>query len=170
LFCFYASQVQVAIDKRAVDTHLLIHIAGGRALRAVAERILGDALWKVFDDPQWSYQEVLLDARLSLLSSPRHAHLGRPRGRCANRCCDTEGLENRRVGSHHSVVQTGSTVLRLFSQTAVLMGVLRGQRDGLLLSLLSFPGEAVTYLNISFDGVSVEVSVIVHDPPPLTLA
>lgn len=48
-----------------------------------------------------------------------------------------------------AVVQTGSTFLRLFSQTAVLMGVLRDQEDGYLLSVLSFAGHAVTYFNIS---------------------
>ena len=51
-----------------------------------------------------------------------------------------------------AVVQTGSTFLRLFSQTAVLMSVLREQREGFLLSLLSFASDAVTFFDISFDG------------------
>jgi hypothetical protein len=51
-----------------------------------------------------------------------------------------------------SLVQTGSTFVRLFSQTVVLMGVLREQRDGLLLSLLSFASDAFTCLNLTFAG------------------
>ena len=51
-----------------------------------------------------------------------------------------------------AVVQTGSTFLRLFAQTAVLMGVLRDQKDGILLSVLSFVSHVVTYFNISLDG------------------
>ena len=46
------------------------------------------------------------------------------------------------------LVGTGTTFVRLFSQTAVLMGVLREQRDGFLLSLLSFAGD-LTYLNLT---------------------
>ena len=47
------------------------------------------------------------------------------------------------------IVQTGSILVRLFSQTAVLMGALRDQRDGVLLSLLSFASDAFTFFNIS---------------------
>ena len=50
------------------------------------------------------------------------------------------------------LVQTGSTFVRLFSQTAVLIGVLREQRDGLLLSLLSFASDAFTCLDFTFTG------------------
>jgi len=49
-----------------------------------------------------------------------------------------------------SLVQTASTFVRLFSQTAVLMGILREQRDGLLLSLLSFAGDTFIFLNFAF--------------------
>jgi len=51
-----------------------------------------------------------------------------------------------------SLVQTGSTILRLFSQSAVLMGVLRDQRDGYLLSLLSMASEAFAIFNLSYGG------------------
>jgi hypothetical protein len=51
-----------------------------------------------------------------------------------------------------AVVLTGSTFLRLFSQTAVLIGVLREQRDGYLLALISFAGDAITCFNFTFDG------------------
>ena len=45
--CVVASQVQVVVDKRAVDTDFLTKIAGGRVLCAVAEQILDTASEKV---------------------------------------------------------------------------------------------------------------------------
>lgn len=51
-----------------------------------------------------------------------------------------------------SLVQTGSTFVRLFSQTAVLMGVLREQGDGLLLSLLSLASNALTFFDFTLTG------------------
>jgi hypothetical protein len=149
---FDASQVQVAVDKRTVDTHLLIQIAGGRVFCAAAEHILDDVLWKV---------STALNGRIRRFYSTHIFHsLAR---------LDTPTWDDPVVAAQidavipkdsktiawaaiTAVVQTGSTFLRLFSQTAVLMGVLRGQRDGFLLSLLSFAGEAVTYFNISLGG------------------
>lgn len=46
-------------------------------------------------------------------------------------------------------VDTASAVLRLFSQSVVLFGVLRGQKDGLLFALLAFAGEFMYYLSYS---------------------
>jgi hypothetical protein len=152
LFCFDASQVEVAVDKRTVDTHLLIHIAGGRALCAVAEHILDDALWKV---------STALNGRIRRFYSTRVfrslARLDTPTWDDPVVAAQIDAVipkDSKTVAwaAITAVVQTGSTVLRLFSQTFVLMGVLRGQRDGMLLCLLSFAGEAVTYFNISFDG------------------
>ena len=135
-----------------MDTHLLIKIACGRALCAAAEHILDHALWKV---------STGLNGRIRRLYS---THIFRSLARL-----DTPTWDDPVVAAQidavipkdtktvawaaiTAVVQTGSTFLRLFSQTAVLMGVLRGQKDGFLLSLVSFAGEAVTYFSISFDG------------------
>ena len=46
-------------------------------------------------------------------------------------------------------VNTASAVLRMFSQSAVLFGVLRGQKDGLLFALLTFASEFMYYLSYS---------------------
>lgn len=135
-----------------MDTHLLVQIACARALCAAVEHFLDDALWKV---------STALNGRIRRLYS---THIFRSLARL-----DTPTWDDPVVAAQidavipkdsqtvawaaiTAIAQTGSTFLRLFSQTAVLMGVLRGQRDGFLLSLLSFAGEAVTYFNISFDG------------------
>jgi hypothetical protein len=149
---FVAPQVQVAVDKRTVDAHLLIQIAVGRTLCAVAEHILDAVLWKV---------STALNGRIRRFYS---THIFRSLARLDTPTWDDPVVaaqidavlpkDSKTVAwaAITAVVQTGSTFLRLFSQTAVLMGVLRGQRDGFLLSLLSFAGEAVTYFNISFEG------------------
>lgn len=48
-----------------------------------------------------------------------------------------------------NMIQTGSTLLQLFSQTAVLYNVLRVQSDGLLLCLLSFASDAMSLFSFS---------------------
>ena len=55
-------------------------------------------------------------------------------------------------GAIKILVEIGSTFVKLFSQTAVLVDVLHEQRDGLLLSLISFAGGAVTYFRFKFSG------------------
>ena len=146
------SQVQVAVDKRTVDTHLLVQIAGGRVLCAAAEHLLDDALWRV---------STALNGRIKRFYT---THIFRSMARL-----DVPTSEDPVVASHieavlprdsttiawaaiTAIVQTGSTFLRLFSQTAVLMGVLREQKGGFMISMLSFASDAVTYLNISLDG------------------
>jgi hypothetical protein len=46
-------------------------------------------------------------------------------------------------------VNTASAVLRMLSQSAVLFGVLRGQKDGLLFALLTLASEFLYYLSYS---------------------
>jgi len=146
------SQVQVAVDKRTVDTHLLVQIAGGRALCAAAEYLLDDALWKL---------STALNGRIRRFYSTHIFHslirLDMPTwdDPVVSAHIDSvlpKGSTTIAWAAIMAVVQTGSTFLRLFSQTAVLMGVLRGQREGYLLSLLSFAGDAVTFFDLSFDG------------------
>jgi hypothetical protein len=48
-----------------------------------------------------------------------------------------------------TLVDTGSAFLRVLSQTAVMFGVLRGQKDGLLLALSSFSSDLLTYFDMS---------------------
>ena len=151
-FHFVLSQVQVAVDKRTVDTNLLIKIAGGRALCAAAEHLLDDASWRV---------STALNGRIKRFYSP---HIFRSMARLDVPTWDDPVVASRieavlprdstniAWAAITAIVQTGSTFLSFFSQTAVLMGVLRGQKDGFLLSMLSFASDAVTFFNISLDG------------------
>ena len=52
-------------------------------------------------------------------------------------------------GAITTLVDTVSAFLRMFSQTAILFSVLRGQRDGQLLALLSFVSDLVSYIDMS---------------------
>ena len=145
-------QVQVAVDKRAIDTDNLIRIAGGRVLCAAAEHILESALWKIsaalnlrirrfysthifhsvarLDVPTWD--DPVVSAQIEAVI---------PKGSNAIAWAAITGL-----------IHTGSTFVRLFSQTAVLMSVLWEQRDGLFLSLLSFASDAFTCLDLTQAG------------------
>jgi hypothetical protein len=135
-----------------VDTHFLTKIAGGRVFCAAAEQILESASWKV---------ATALNCRIRRFYSTHIFH-------CVSRL-DVPTWDDPVVAAQiedvvpkdsntiawaaiTSLVQTGSTFVRLFSQTAVLVGVLHEQRDGFLLALLSFAGGAVTYLNFTFSG------------------
>ena len=48
-----------------------------------------------------------------------------------------------------TTVDTVCAILRMFSQTAVLFGVLRGHKDGLLFAGLTFASNLVSYMNYS---------------------
>jgi hypothetical protein len=147
-----ALQVQAAVDKRAVDTHLLTQIAGGRVLCAAAEQILEAASWKV---------STALNGRIRQFYS---AHIFHSVARLDVPTWDDPVVSAQidavvpkdsntiAWAAITSLVQTGSTFVRLFSQTVVLVGVLQEQRDGILLSLLSFSGDAFTCLNLTFAG------------------
>jgi len=146
------SQVQVAVDKRAVDTDNIIRIAGGRVLCAAVEHILDAALWRV---------SIALNGRIMRFYS---AHIFRSVARLDVPTWDDpvvsaqiegiipKGSNTIAWAAITSLVQTGSTFVKLFSQTAVLMGVLWEQRDGLFLSLLTFASDAFTCFNLTLVG------------------
>ena len=147
-----ASQVQVAVDKRAVDTHLLTKIAGGRVLCAAAEQILETASWKVATALNWRirrFYSVHIFHSVARLDVPTWDDPV-----VAAQIEDVVPKDSNTIAwaAITGLVQTGSTIVRLFSQTAVLVGVMHEQRDGFLLSLLSFAGGAVTYFNFTFSG------------------
>lgn len=146
------SQVQVAVDKRTVDTDHLIRIAAGRVLCAAVEQILESASWKV---------STALNGRIKRFYSPHIFHsvarLDVPTWDEPVVSAQIEAVmpkDSKTIAwaAITSLVQTGSTFVRLFSQTVILMGILREQKDGLLLPLLSFASDAFTCLNFNFAG------------------
>ncbi|KAH8996475.1 HlyB/MsbA family ABC transporter [Lactarius hatsudake] len=146
--------VQSAVDNRTVDAHFLIQIAGGRVLCAVADHLLHYAGKKVssslngrikrfysahifhamarLDVPTWD--DPVVSAQIDALV---------PRG---ENTVPWVAIMN--------LVNTASTLLRMFSQTAVLFGVLREQSDGLLFCLLSFASDATSFFSFS-NGINV---------------
>jgi hypothetical protein len=143
-------QVQSAIDYRAVDTHFLFWVAGGRALCTAAEHALGYALAKV---------STAINERSHKLYSGR---IFRSMARL-----DVPTWDDPSVSSHFSthrprmpttetvawaaivaLVETGSAFLRMFSEAAVLFRVLWEQGDGSLLVLASVASEAVSFLTL----------------------
>ncbi|KAI0301013.1 HlyB/MsbA family ABC transporter, partial [Multifurca ochricompacta] len=141
--------VQAAVDKRAVDKRLLFQIAGGRVLCVAAEHLLYCAMRKLSN---------ILNGRIRRFYS---AHIFHAMARLDVPTWDDpavsaqidavvpKGRNTVAWVAITTLVQTGSTFLRLFSQTAVLIGVLRDQRDGLLLSLLSFTSDALSFFGLS---------------------
>ena len=146
----FGLQAQSAIDNRAVDTHFLFWVAGGRALCTAAEHVLSFASEKV---------TTALDARSRQLYSGR---IFRSMARL-----DVPTWDNPAVSSHisslspktrrrepdtvawaaiKSLVEAGSAFLRMFSEAAVLFHVLREHGDGSWLVLASVASEAVSFL------------------------
>jgi hypothetical protein len=135
-----------------VDAQFLFQIAGGQALCALAEYLLRYAGTKV---------AVSLNGRIRRFYSARIFHsmirLDVPTWDDPVVAAQIEELIPR--GEYAvpwvaimNLVHTGSTILRMFSQTAVLFGVLREQNDGLLLCLLSFASDATSFFSFT-DGV-----------------
>ncbi|KAH9048502.1 HlyB/MsbA family ABC transporter [Lactarius hengduanensis] len=139
--------VQSATDNRAVDAHVLFRVAGGRALCTAADHVLYYALAEV---------SASLEARSRLFYSRR---IFRSMARL-----DAPTWDNPAVSSHISALftksndsdavawtaittlaETGSAFLRIFSEAAVLFGVLQGQGDGSLLVLASLASDAVSF-------------------------
>ena len=142
--------MQSAIDKRTVDVRFLFWVAGGHALCTAAEQVLEYASWKLdtaiesrsrklywgrifrskarLDVPTWD--DPAVSSHISSLS---------PRTRMPER--DTVAWT-----AIKSLIEMGSTFLRMFSEAAVLFRVLREQGDGSLLVLVSVASEAVSFL------------------------
>ncbi|KAI9446635.1 HlyB/MsbA family ABC transporter [Lactarius indigo] len=139
--------VQSAIDSRVVDAHFLFWVAGGRALCTAADHVLGYTLTEV---------SASLEARSRLFYSKRifrsMARLDVPTwdnpavssqiGSLLPKLDDTDTVAWTAITT---LMETGSAFLSMFSEAAVLSGVLRGQGDGSLLVLVSLASDAVSF-------------------------
>ena len=145
----FGSQVQSAIDNRAVDAHFLFWAAGGRALCTAAEHGLRYASAKV---------SRAINARSRQLYSRRiyrsMARLDVPTWEDPAVASQIGALNPVRMPETDSVawaaimalVETGSAFLRMLSEAAVLFRVLWEQGDGSLLVLVSVVSEGVSLL------------------------
>jgi hypothetical protein len=132
-----------------VDAHFLVKIAGGRLLCAAAEQILETVSVKVSIALNWRirrFYSVHVFHSVARLDVPTWDD---PviAAQIQNALPDSEDSNSIAWTAIKSVVQTVTIFVRLFSQTAVLVSVLHEQRDGFLLSLLSFSGVAFTCLD-----------------------
>jgi hypothetical protein len=155
LIYLFGSQVQSAIDNRAVDTHFLFRVAGGRALCTAAEQFLEYASAKLNTSIEARSRKLYWGrifrsmARLDVPTwddSAVSSHISSLTPRTRMREPDTVAW-----AAIKSLMEAGSACLRMFSEAAVLFRVLREQGDGSLLVLASVTSEAVSFL--AFKGV-----------------
>ncbi|KAF9456687.1 P-loop containing nucleoside triphosphate hydrolase protein [Collybia nuda] len=131
--------VQTAVDERKVDKNILLQVAAGRFACSVLTRILRYGKQKI---------AIPLNSRIKHFYS---VHIFHAMARLDVPTFDDAAVQrqleqsfppdSRSSVAWDTVVMTlhiFSTVLQLGSQLSVLNGVLRGQRDGILLAVLSF--------------------------------
>lgn len=133
-----SEQVQTAVEQRSVDKQLLLHIAAGRFICSIIERLLR-----------------ICKARLAIPLNMRirqhySVHIFHAMARLDYPTWDDPSIRGQ-LESTHSNSRTSlawstvvlisriiSTTIQLLSQISVLFQVLKDQRDGPLLAILSF--------------------------------
>ena len=145
----FGLQVQSAIDNRTVDTNLLFRVAGGRALCAAAEQISSYALGNVTNSLNASSRQLYSGrifrsmARLDVPTWDDPAVSSQING-IQSQSRMMPNSDSVAWGAISTLVETGSAFLRMFSEAAVLVRVLREHGDGPLLVLVSLACEAVS--------------------------
>lgn len=132
-------KVQTAIDERKVNTNILFQIAAGRVACSLFTRLLRYCKNQV---------SVPLNSRIKQYYS---VHIFHAMARLDVPTFDDDAVQRQleqsfSPSSRSSIawdaivmtIQIYGTALQLISQVSVLAGVLRGQRDGFLLAILSF--------------------------------
>lgn len=136
-------KVEFAVDQRTVDTALLFQVAGGRVACTITARLLSHCIGRV---------QVPLNKRIKRYYS---THIFHAMARLDVPTFDDPAVQ-RQMESAWSATGRSSvcwdtvqmvmgmmgTLIRLLSQVSVLVAVLRDQRDGPLLAVLSF-GESI---------------------------
>lgn len=131
--------VETAIETRAVDTTVLIHVAVGRVACTVATRLLQYARSRIVIPINMSIKQFYAGhifhsmARLDVPTFEDSAVQRQLESAWASPWGTSVAWET--VQSSTNVVMT---VIRLLSQISVLFAVLREQQDGPLLAILSF--------------------------------
>ncbi|KAI0250331.1 hypothetical protein BJV78DRAFT_1219985 [Lactifluus subvellereus] len=137
----FVSQVQIAVEKHTVDTRSLFQVVGGRTFCAAAQHFLEYTSHKA---------SRTLNRRFKQLYSTHifHAMASARPGQINALFPNNRHPYSTAWGAIMPLVDTVSAFLRLFSQTAILFCVLREQRDGQLLALLSFASDLASYFDM----------------------
>lgn len=138
-----SSQVEIAVEQRVVDKNLLIRVAGGRVACTIASRVISHCQSQV---------QIPLNKRIKQYYS---THIFHSMARLDVPTFDDPAVQRQLESAWSTSGRSSvcwetvqmfsgviSTVIRLFSQVSVLVAVLHDQRDGALLTILSF-GESV---------------------------
>jgi hypothetical protein len=142
-------QVKSTVDKNAVDARSLLRAVYGRAICSVANYFLFYACYALSSALNRHSRQYYSNHAFHAM-----ARLDVPTWDDPAVASQINALFPR---SHNAVswaviltfVNTASAVLRMLSQSAVLFGVLRGQKDGLLFALLTLASEFLYYLSYS---------------------
>lgn len=136
---FDVTQVETAVEKRTVDKDVLLHVAAGRVACTVAERLLQYSKFHISHPLNLAIKQFYSThifhamARLDLPTFEDPA---------VRRQLESAWSTSWKSSVAWDTIQMTSSVLmttiRLLSQLSVLISVLRNQRDGTLLALLSF--------------------------------
>lgn len=148
-FVLIILQVKSTVDKDAFDTRFLLRVVCGRAFCSAAGHFLYYACYTL---------SSVLNRRSRLYYSSHVFH--------AVARLDLPTWDDPAVSSQITAlfppsqltvswaviltfVNTVSAVVRMCSQTVILFGVLRGQKDGFSFALLTFSSNLISYLNYS---------------------
>jgi hypothetical protein len=146
----FVLQVQTAVDTHTVDAHFLFQIAGGRVLCTAAQHLIDYATERASVSLNGCSRQVYLThifhatVRLDVPTwdDPTvSAHI--------NALYSTRSPRTPVWEAITTFMDIGSAFLRVLSQTAVLVDALREQNDGLLLALLSFSSDMMSYMDMS---------------------
>lgn len=136
-------QVEIAVEHRVVDKNLLIRVASGRVACTIASRVINHYQNKV---------QIPLNKRIKQYYS---THIFHSMARLDVPTFDDPAVQRQLESAWSTSGRSSvcwetvqmfsgviSTLIRLFSQVSVLVTVLHDQRDGALLTILSF-GESI---------------------------
>lgn len=134
-----ALQVEVAVDHRTVDKELLVQVASGRIACAIVSRLLNHCKSRVqtpLDKRIRQYYSTHIFHSMSRLDVPTFEDPAVQQQMEA--AWSTSGRSSVCWETIQMTSSVASTLIRLFSQVSVLISVLYNQRDGPLLTILSF--------------------------------
>ncbi|KAG9310293.1 P-loop containing nucleoside triphosphate hydrolase protein [Chiua virens] len=138
--------VETAIEKRTVDKNVLLHVAVGRMACSIAQRILQYAKFRITHPLNLAIKRFYSThifhamARLDLPTFEDPAVQRQMESAWSTSWTSSVAWETIQMTSNIL-----TTAIRLLSQVSVLLAVLRHQRDGMLLALLSFSQSLFTW-------------------------